>query len=146
MPGESSGELLPNFLPVCQIDGLDKVGIWLFLGKSRLASYLLEELPMSSLENIYIKMSPAIEPATLAHLHPVPPPGDIQKQIGREVAHELNNILTIIRGYADRMLLKHGENTALRPELQLIAENAARAISVVRNSTPHSSSTVGLIG
>jgi len=101
---------------------------------------------MSSLDSLYIKMAPAVEPANLAHLHPVPPPGDAQKQIGREVAHDLNNILTIIRGYADRMLLKHGDNPALRPELQLIAENAARAIAVVRHSTPRSSPTAGRIG
>ena len=59
----------------------------------------------------------------------------MQKQIGRDVAHELNNILTIIRGYADRMMLKHGDNPVLRPDLQLISENAKRAESVVRHST-----------
>ena len=60
---------------------------------------------------------------------------DTQKQVGREVAHELNNIFTIIRGYAERMLIKHGENPALRPELLLIAENVKRAESLVRHST-----------
>lgn len=89
---------------------------------------------MSSLDNIYLKMSPALEPATLAHIHQEPARADEQRQIGREVAHELNNILTIIRGYADRMLLKHGDNPAMRPELQLISDNARRAESVVRHS------------
>ena len=93
-----------------------------------------------------MKMAPAIEPANLAQLHPAPPPGHEQKQIGREVAHELNNILTIIRGYADRMLLKHGDNPALRPDLQLIAQNATRAIAVVRQSTPPCSATAGPVG
>ena len=91
---------------------------------------------MSSLENIYQKMVPALEPGTLAQLHHEPPPPEQTRQVGREVAHELNNILTIIQGYADRMLLKHGENPALRPELQLISENARRAVSVIRQATP----------
>jgi signal transduction histidine kinase len=89
---------------------------------------------MSSLDNIYLKMSPALEPAALAQIHHDQLPLDTQRQIGREVAHELNNIFTIIRGYADRMLLKHGDNPALRPELQLISENARRAELVVRDS------------
>ena len=90
---------------------------------------------MSSLENIYLKMSPALEPATLAALHHETPNPDTQKQVGREVAHELNNIFTIVRGYAERMLIKHGENQALRPELLLIAENVKRAEALVRHST-----------
>ena len=87
---------------------------------------------MSSLENIYAKMSSTFEPSTLAHLQQSQ--ADAQRQIGRDVAHELNNILTIINGYADRMMMKYGENTAMRPELQLISENARRAASVVRQS------------
>jgi signal transduction histidine kinase len=90
---------------------------------------------MSSLENIYMKMSPALEAADLANLHQEKPRPDAEKQIGREVAHELNNILTIIRGYSDRVLLRHGENPALRPDLQLISENVKRAESVIRHST-----------
>ena len=79
----------------------------------------------------------------MANLHHEASHSDNQKQVGREVAHELNNIFTIIRGYADRMLIKHGENPALRPELLLIAENIKRAESLVRHSTyPRSRSTV----
>ena len=83
-----------------------------------------------------MKMSPTLEPATLAGLHHEAGQPETQKQVGREVAHELNNMFTIIRGYAERMLVKHGENPALRPELLLIAENVKRAESVVRHSTP----------
>ncbi|HEY2329775.1 MAG TPA: histidine kinase dimerization/phospho-acceptor domain-containing protein [Verrucomicrobiae bacterium] len=90
---------------------------------------------MSSLDNIYMKMSPTLEAADLANLHHEQARPDAEKQIGREVAHELNNILTIIRGYADRMALKHGANPALRPDLQLISENVKRAESVIRHST-----------
>ncbi len=101
---------------------------------------------MSSLEPIYMKMAPAHAPATLAHLRHDQPVADSQKQIGREVAHDLNNILTIIRGYADRMLLQHGDNPALRADLQLIAENTTRAISAVRQATPRRASADVLIG
>jgi len=91
---------------------------------------------MSSLDNIYMKMVPTLEPATLANLHPEQPQLESQKQIGRDVAHELNNILTIIRGYSERMMLKHGDNPVLRPDLQLIFENARRAEKVIRQATP----------
>ena len=100
---------------------------------------------MASLEPIYMKLAPAFEPANLAHVRPHQPDAGSQKQIGREVAHDLNNILTIIRGYADRMLHKHGENPALRAELQMIVENTSRAISVVRQATPRRTATDVLI-
>ena len=98
---------------------------------------MLFNLQMSSLENIYLKMAPSLEPTVLANLHQEPEAPDAQKQVGREVAHELNNIFTVIRGYADRMLVKHGDNPALRPDLQLIAENIKRAELLVRHSTCH---------
>ena len=91
---------------------------------------------MSSLENIYQKMSPTLEPATLASLHLETPHPDTQKHVGREVAHELNNILTIIQGYADRMIMKNGENSVLRHDLQLISDNARRAVTVIRQAVP----------
>jgi len=89
---------------------------------------------MSSLENIYSKLSPNLEPTAFASLHHEPH-ADSPRQIGREVAHDLNNVLTIIRGYTERMLIKHGENPALRPELQLISENVKRAEQLIRHST-----------
>ena len=88
---------------------------------------------MSSLDNIYQKMTPTLEPAALAHLHHEPPQPE-QNHIGRDVAHELNNILTIIQGYADRMVMKHGDNPALHSDLQLISNNARRAVAVVRDA------------
>ena len=102
--------------------------------ETHLARQLLFLLQMSSLENIYMKMAPTMDAASLANLHHEQTHTNGHRLIGREVAHELNNILTIIRGYADRMMLKHGHLPALRPELQLIAENAKRAESVIRNS------------
>jgi hypothetical protein len=44
------------------------------------------------------------------------------------------------------MILKHGDNPALRPELQLIADNARRAVSVVRQATPRKSSAAVMAG
>ena len=84
-------------------------------------------------------MVPSLDPATLAQLHSEPAPPEASDQIGREVAHELNNILTIIQGYADRVLVKHGANAAWRQELQLISDNAHRAVLVVRKATPRRS-------
>jgi nitrogen-specific signal transduction histidine kinase len=91
---------------------------------------------MTSFDNIYIKMTPTMEPAALAGLHHEQSASDSEKLIGRQVAHELNNILTILRGYAERMVVKHGANAALRPELQMISENVLRAERVVRAATP----------
>lgn len=91
-------------------------------------------------------MAPTLQPATLVQLHHEPPPPEQPRQIAREVAHELNNILTIIQGYAERMILKHGDNPALRPELQLISQNAKRAVSVVRQASPRSAAAGPLIG
>jgi len=62
------------------------------------------------------------------------PPVDPARHIGNVVAHDLNNILTIVQGYADRLLLRHGANTALMPDLKLISEAARRAATVIRNA------------
>lgn len=86
-------------------------------------------------------MAPAPEPNSLADLPPEQP-----RQISREVAHELNNILTIIQGYAERMIVKHGDNPALRPELQKISDNARRAVLVVRQATPRKPVAAALAG
>lgn len=82
----------------------------------------------------------------MTSIHHEPPYSDNQKQIGREVAHDLNNILTIIRGYADRMMIKHGDNAALRPDLQIITENVKRAESLIRHSTLPRARSVTIVG
>ena len=87
---------------------------------------------MTSLDSIYQKLTPELRSASLVHLLPQTAPADADRNISRDVAHELNNVITIIRGYADRLILKHGDNPALRPELQLISDNARRAANVVR--------------
>ena len=57
-------------------------------------------------------------------------------QMPRPVVHELNNILTIIQGYADRLLLKHREDPALQPQLRMIFESAKRAATLIREAAP----------
>jgi hypothetical protein len=101
---------------------------------------------MSSLDNTYQKMLPTLDPAALAQFHPEPPLAEPGNQIGRDVAHELNNILTIIQGYADRVLLKHGANAAWRHELQVISDNARRAVTVVRQASPRKSAIAKALG
>lgn len=64
------------------------------------------------------------------------PKYDPARHVAPVVAHELNNILTIVQGYADRLLLHHGKDPALLPHLRLISEAAKRAAVVVREATP----------
>ena len=54
--------------------------------------------------------------------------------ISAEVAQELDNIFAVIRGFTDRMLVKHGHNANLRPDLQMISDNARRAEKVIRQT------------
>ena len=61
-------------------------------------------------------------------------PPDPARHIGPVIAHDLNNILTIVQGYADRLLLRHGADPALMPDLKLISEAARRAATVIRNA------------
>ncbi len=63
-------------------------------------------------------------------------PFDPAKHVAPAVAHELNNILTIVQGYSDRLLLRHGQDPALLPHLRLISEAAKRAATVIRAATP----------
>jgi signal transduction histidine kinase len=89
---------------------------------------------MSSLENIYKKMAAAAAGADA--LHETTQKFDSTQHISPVVAHELNNIIAIIRGYADRLLFKHGENPALEPHLKLISEAAKRAATIVHDALP----------
>ena len=95
---------------------------------------------MSSLENIYKKMAEAAAGADV--LHETTQKFDSTQHISPVVAHDLNNIIAIIRGYADRLLFKHGENTALEPHLKLISEAAKRAAAIIHDALPPNPSPV----
>ncbi len=88
----------------------------------------------SSFDSIYKKMASSLESggageAPAAKLDPA-------RQISPVVAHELNNLFTIIQGYADRLALKHGQDSALAAHLKLISEASRRAATVVRGALP----------
>ena len=79
-------------------------------------------------------MAASLESGGAGHAHEAK--FDPTRHISPAVAHELNNILTIIQGYADRLLIKHGENPAFETNLKLISEAARRASTLVRTSVP----------
>ena len=92
---------------------------------------------MSSYESIYKKMASTLEQgAGTGQLHETSQKFDPARHIAPIVAHELNNILTIVQGYADRILLRHSEDQTLLPHLRLISEASKRAATIVRNATP----------
>jgi signal transduction histidine kinase len=90
---------------------------------------------MSSLEQIYKKMEPLRE-NTFAPGFEKNAPLVAPKQMGREIAHELNNILAIIQGYADHLILKNRGDSPLRAELKIISENSRRAVTLIRTAVP----------
>jgi signal transduction histidine kinase len=59
---------------------------------------------------------------------------DSDEHISLTLAHELNNILTVVQGHADRLFAKHQEDTVLAPNLKKISEAAHRAADLVRNA------------
>jgi len=86
------------------------------------------------MENIYKKMAETA--ASSGRPHDALPNFDPSRHMPAAVAHELNNIIAIIRGYADRLLSKHGQNPALEPHLKLISDSARRAGLIVREAMP----------
>ena len=61
---------------------------------------------------------------------------DPARHMAPRVAHELNNILTIVQGYAERLLLQNNADPALTPHLRLISEASKRAALIIREATP----------
>jgi nitrogen-specific signal transduction histidine kinase len=91
---------------------------------------------MSSYDSIYKKMAESLEQGSPGFPHEPAHKFDPARHIAPGVAHELNNILTVIQGYADRLLLKHIDDPALQPHLKLISQASQRAATVVRDATP----------
>ncbi|HXR45950.1 MAG TPA: hypothetical protein VN784_00790 [Candidatus Limnocylindrales bacterium] len=59
---------------------------------------------------------------------------DADRHISLTLAHELNNLLTVVQGHADRLSVKHQEDALLAPALKKISEAAHRAAELVRNA------------
>jgi hypothetical protein len=91
---------------------------------------------MSSDDSIQNNLSATLEPEGTASWRESHPGFDPTRHMAPAVAHELNNILTVVQGYADRLLLHHGGDPTLMPHLKLISEAARRAAGVVRKATP----------
>ena len=87
----------------------------------------------SSFDSIYKEMASTSEGGTPRLPEPEFDPG---KHVPLTIAHELNNILAIVQGYADRLLLKHADDAALCAELKMITEAARRAAAIIRDATP----------
>jgi signal transduction histidine kinase len=86
----------------------------------------------SSFDTICKNMASSLESSGAGN--PREAKSDTVRQISPVVAHELNNLLTIIQGYADRLLIKHGENPAIEAKLKLISEASRRAATLVRSA------------
>jgi signal transduction histidine kinase len=91
---------------------------------------------MSSYMSINKKMAPLPERNSDGSLRESTSKYDPARHVAPIVAHELNNILTIVQGYADRLLLRHSDDPVLMPHLRLISEASKRAAAVVREATP----------
>lgn len=61
---------------------------------------------------------------------------DPAKHVSPVIAHELNNILAIVQGYADRLILKYADDAPLHSQLKMITEAARRAAAIIRDATP----------
>ena len=59
---------------------------------------------------------------------------DSDQHISLTLAHELNNILTVVQGHADRLFVKHQEDIILAPTLKKISDAAHRAAELVRSA------------
>jgi signal transduction histidine kinase len=100
----------------------------------------------TSFDSIYKKLASSLEQGGNGQL---PEPRiDPARQISPVVAHELNNIITIIMGYGERLLLKHGaQDPAMEAHLKLIVEASRRAATIVRDATPpNASRMIGVNG
>src|SRR5450755_2734128 len=88
-------------------------------------------MAMSSYDSIYKKMAESLEHGSPGFPHEHAHKLDPARHIAPAVAHELNNILTVIQGYSDRLLIKHADDPALQPQLKLISQATQRAAAVI---------------
>lgn len=81
------------------------------------------------------KTASPLKPGGKENMHPPKKP-DSERRIAPEIAHDLNNILTIIQGYSESLLIRHGKDMSLAPQLKVISDAAKRATAIVRDATP----------
>jgi hypothetical protein len=55
------------------------------------------------------------------------------RMISSAAVHELNNMLTIIQGYSERLLIKNGQNPEVRKQLSLISNACMRAAAIIHD-------------
>jgi light-regulated signal transduction histidine kinase (bacteriophytochrome) len=89
----------------------------------------------SSLDSIYKKMASSLD-GNLPQTRESSPGFDPAKHVSPVIAHELNNILAIVQGYAERLLMRYPDDAGLQPSLKLISESARRAATIIRDATP----------
>jgi signal transduction histidine kinase len=88
-----------------------------------------------SYDSLYRKMASSPERGGASDLHESVQRFDSARHISPVVAHELNNILTVVQGYSDCLLLQHHEDAELQPHLKMISEASRRATAIVREAT-----------
>ena len=79
-------------------------------------------------------MNLSLEPGGAGHAHEAKI--DPVRHVSPVVAHELNNLFTIIHGYTEQLLLKHGGDPMMGKPLKRIIEASRRATEIVRAATP----------
>jgi hypothetical protein len=85
-------------------------------------------------DSLYGKMAAAPERGGAGDLHESVQGFGPARHISPAVAHELNNILTVVQGFSDCLLLQHGEDAELQPQLKRISEASRRATAIVREA------------
>ena len=65
---------------------------------------------MESTDIFKFRASPVTEAPAAGYRPALPEP---EREMSRDVAHELNNVLTIVRGYTERLILKHSNDPDL---------------------------------
>ncbi|MEI9961627.1 MAG: histidine kinase dimerization/phospho-acceptor domain-containing protein [Limisphaerales bacterium] len=99
---------------------------------------------VSSYDSIYKKMAASLEQSGAEMPHDALKP-DLTRYISPTVAHELNNVITVIQGYTDQLLLKHREDPALQPQLKLISKAARRAADIVSETMTSAAPTTQIV-
>lgn len=102
---------------------MSEKGFW------NLARKVLYPIPMSLIGMSDKNTTSPLEPNGAKKAKP-----DSDRHISSILAHELNNLLTVVQGHADRLFLKHQKDAVLAPDFKKISDAAHRAAELVRNA------------